>query len=152
MEKAKALYGIVRAVRSGFHLLKSVGDALHEDVGVTSAMRAVMESVADHGPQTVPAIARSKHVSRQHIQTLADQLVGDGLATFAANPAHKKSNLLDFTPKGERTFRAMRTREADVLSELAKHISQQDLMTTLKTLTCLNGLLEDQLRKGDNDI
>jgi DNA-binding MarR family transcriptional regulator len=149
MGQAKTLYAIIRTIRAGFHLLKNTGDALHENIGVTSAMRAVMESLADHGAETVPDIARRKHVTRQHIQTLADQLAEDGLVRFTSNPAHKRSNLVQLSAKGEKTFAAMRAREANVLKDLAKQIPQADLETTFKTLSHLNTLLESHLQHGE---
>ncbi len=149
MGQPKTLYAIIRAIRAGFHLLKNTGDVLHETIGVTSAMRAVMESLADHGAQTVPDIARRKHVTRQHIQTLADQLAEDSLVRFKNNPAHKRSNLVQLSAKGERTFADMRAREASVLTDLAEQIPQHDLEVTLKTLSHLNTLLETHLQLGE---
>ena len=60
--KAQALYQVIRHIRSGFNLLRALGDDLHRDIKITAAMRAVLETLAEVGEQTVPQIARSKSV------------------------------------------------------------------------------------------
>lgn len=151
MGQPSTLYQTIVAIRANFNRLKAAGDALHKDDGVTSAMRAVMESLADHGPQTVPEVARTKRVTRQHIQTLADQLAAAKLLTFKDNPAHKRSSLMHLTAKGERTFTAIRTREKSVLAELADLLPQRDLEITLRTLTRLQTALDSRLTLGEDD-
>lgn len=145
MAKPETLDGVIRSVRACFNRLKAVGDALHADVGVTAAMRAVMESLAEGGAQTVPAIAKTKSVSRQHIQTLADQVADAGLLTFKENPEHKRSSLMDLTTKGARTFKAMKKREVSALVDLASVLPEKDLAITLRTLKKLQEALDVRL-------
>lgn len=150
MAKPETLDGVIRVVRACFNRLKAVGDALHADVGVTSAMRAVMESLAEGGAQTVPAIAKTKRVSRQHIQTLADQLSDAGLLTFKPNPDHKRSSLMDLTTKGKRVFKSMKAREVGALLELSSVLPGKELAVTLDTLEKLKEALDHRLTIGDN--
>jgi DNA-binding MarR family transcriptional regulator len=42
--------------------------------------------------------------SRQAVQRLANDLVDDGLATFADNPRHRRSPLLHLTEEGQRVL------------------------------------------------
>lgn len=151
MGQPKTLDGVIRLVRACFNRLKATGDALHADVGVTSAMRAVMESLAEGGAQTVPNIAKAKSVSRQHIQTLADQVAEAGLLTFKDNPEHKRSSLMDLTAKGKRTFAAMKDREVSALRYLASVLPEKDLVITLRTLKSLQEALDVRLTIGVND-
>ncbi len=147
MAKPKSLDGTVRAIRACFNRLKLVGDQLHQDIGITAAMRGVMENLDDDGPQTVPDIARTKQVSRQHIQILADQLAEAGMASFKDNPAHKRSSLLSLTAKGTRTFTAMKKKEVEVLGDLARDLSERDLALTLRTLNHLQDSLDQMLNR-----
>ncbi len=147
--KAETLHSVTREVRACFNRLKAVADAMHADLGVTASLRAVIESLAEGGPQTVPQIARAKGVTRQHIQVSADALVADGFAVFADNPAHKRSQLLDLTPKGTRAFATMRSREAGALKDLAENHSLADLETALAVLAGLHRDL-DRIR-GEAD-
>ena len=80
-------------------------------------MRAVLEFLRRNGPATVPTIARSRGVSRQHIQALVNLLLGQHLAEAADNPAHRRSLLVQLTAKGAQTIDRMRRREAAVLGE-----------------------------------
>src|SRR5262245_28999821 len=115
MTKAERLVALTRAVRGLFNRLKALGDDLHGDLTITTAMRAVMETLAEAGPMTVPQIAKSKGVTRQHIQLLADALSGGGWVTVKDNPAHKRSSLIALTEKGKRMFAKMRVREIPVI-------------------------------------
>jgi DNA-binding MarR family transcriptional regulator len=60
------------------------------------------------GPQTVPDMARSRPVSRQHCQTIANALEAQGLVEFIDNPKHRKSKLVRATKKGRVRFQSMR--------------------------------------------
>jgi DNA-binding MarR family transcriptional regulator len=128
--------------------LKSLADALHANVAVTAAMRAVLETLHETGEQTVPQIARAKSVSRQHIQVLANELAALDMVAVRANPADKRSPLLHLTKKGKATFERMREREADALRELAAALSECDVDTALQTLSTLRVFLDGKLESN----
>lgn len=67
----------------------------------------VLRMLANDGPQTVPEMARSRPVSRQHCQTIANALERQGLVEFVENPRHKRSHLVSITKKGKSRFEAM---------------------------------------------
>lgn len=67
----------------------------------------VMRTLILDGERTVPEIARSRPVSRQHCQTICNGLAGQGLVEFIANPKHKRSQLVRITKKGRAHFDAM---------------------------------------------
>ena len=142
--KDETLESVFRAVRLCFGNLRVIGDALHADIGITSAMRAVMESLAPDHAATVPEIARSKLVSRQNVQVLVDALAAKRMVETRPNPAHKRSPLVALTPLGRETFDAMRQREAALLAELAGDIPAAALDETLATLTALLRRLESE--------
>lgn len=59
-----------------------------------------LNSLAVQGPSTVPALAKMRPVSRQHIQQIANDAAAQGLVTFIDNPRHKRSKLVTLTAKG----------------------------------------------------
>jgi DNA-binding MarR family transcriptional regulator len=75
------------------------GDAIARRIGQTQARWQVMW-IAATGEFTVPAIARRLGVTRQNVQRIAHDLVTDRLATFDANPDHRRSPHLRLTPRG----------------------------------------------------
>jgi DNA-binding MarR family transcriptional regulator len=151
MTKAEKMTALTAAVRAVFNRLKALGDDLHGDLAVTSAMRAVMETLSAEGPMTVPQIARAKGVTRQHIQLLADALAEAGLAAVKENPAHRRSSLIALTEKGKRTFAKMRAREIPVVSELANEFDAQDLDRATAVLTRLAARLETRMMEGRDE-
>lgn len=60
------------------------------------------------GPQTVPEMARTRPMSRQHCQTIVNTLEAEGTVELIDNPKHKKSKLVRITRKGRARFEAMR--------------------------------------------
>ena len=151
-EPAKRAEAVTREVRACFNRLRAVGDTLHKDLGVTAAMRAVMEALHDGGRQTVPQIARGKSVSRQHIQMLTNKLVAARLVAASPNPDDKRSPLVDLTDKGRVTFETMRHRERAVLDDLARVLDARNADATLQTLRALHAYLDGRLQKGDLDV
>ena len=147
----KKLYDVFREVRTCFNQLKSLAEQLHQDLGVNPSMRAVMESMAENGQQTVPDIANSKGISRQHIQTVMNALLAAHLVASVENPAHKRSPLYDLTAKGRDTFSKIRERETEPLRQLAATMSDTSMEQTRQTLSLLNEHLARQTMKGNEN-
>jgi DNA-binding MarR family transcriptional regulator len=141
---ADELASLVEKVRACFRELRRTGDDLHEDLGVTAAMRAVMEHIRRNGPATVPDIARNKSVSRQGIQVLVDSLGRSRLASIEPNPAHKRSSLVALTRKGETAFDEILRREHDLLGELAQDRSARSLRSAAAQLAILTDDLKSR--------
>ncbi len=112
--------------------------AVYRDLGVTGAMKQVLVRVAASGQRaTVPQLARSEGVSRQHVQTLADRLADRGLIVFEPNPLHARSPLVILTPKGRAVVETLRECEDGLVGELASELPS-DVATALAVLRRLN--------------
>jgi DNA-binding MarR family transcriptional regulator len=146
MTKSEKMTVLTQAVRSVFNRLKALGDQLHGDLEITTAMRAVMETLTV-GPMTVPQIAKLKGVTRQHIQLLADALVEAGLAVVKENPAHRRSSLITLTEKGKRAFAKMRAREEPVIDAIAWEFDAQELERATGVLNRLAMRLDERLKE-----
>lgn len=135
MKEKVALAGeLITEIRRSFQLLRQLSDTMNADVGVTAAMRSVMETLADHGSRTVPDIAAEKHVSRQHIQKNADELMRTGLAKSRPNPAHKRSVLIELTPAGRVLFETIRQSETELIERIVAPLPDQALIQSNNTL------------------
>ena len=145
----KATVALTRAVRGCFNRLKAAADTLHAEQGVTGGMRAVMEALEESGEQTVPAIARAKRVTRQHIQVLVNDLMAVGLAVTRENPDDLRSPLVSLTKKGRSQFALMRRREKPVLVDLASALAGHDIAAAVSVLDALNAYLDTRLKKGE---
>ncbi len=148
---ARKVEAVTRQIRACFNRLKTLADALHHDLGVTAAMRAVMEALYEGGEQTVPQIARSKSVTRQHIQVLVNNLLEPGIVVTRANPDDMRSPLVTLTKKGRAAFKRMRQREEAVLVELTRALASCDLDAALVTLDTLQAYLDDKLKEEESD-
>lgn len=68
----------------------------------------VLRTLVKEGPHTVPDMARTRPVSRQHCQTICNALEAQGLVEFIDNPKHKRSKLVRITKKGRERFESMK--------------------------------------------
>ena len=136
-QQAKSFYPLSLSVRSLFHKMGNAVTLLHEGSGISGGMRAVMESLISNGPKTVPEIARARPVSRQHIQTLINELLPLGFVEYQDNPAHPRSKLVAITEEGRAAFAALRSREMEALSKLSINISPKEFEDAERILTQL---------------
>jgi DNA-binding MarR family transcriptional regulator len=118
-------------------LLKAATDALTADLGVTPGMRLLMASLADGGAQTVPDLARERSFSRQHVQTMVNDLLAAGLAETRPNPAHRRSPLIALTDEGARRLRLIQERETQLLARAAPAVSQADIAAAMRLFDAL---------------
>jgi DNA-binding MarR family transcriptional regulator len=138
---------IVLTFAAGFKLR-----ALGRRSGLVSARGGVwglMRSLRLGGPQTVPDLARTRPVARQHIQKLADEMAAQGLVAFAPNPAHKRSQLVRLTPAGERLFDQLTRRLARMADEIAEGMDARKLSATAETLAALAAKVDARLGEAD---
>jgi DNA-binding MarR family transcriptional regulator len=135
---------LIDEVRLLFNALVQTADRLHASDRITAGQRAVLEYLARIGPATVPDIARSRRVSRQHIQMLVNPLLEQGWIEAAVNPAHRRSSLMRLTTEGERRFRRMRERESALIDRARKRTSDAELRRTAALLRTLRAIVEER--------
>ncbi|QDU34811.1 MarR family protein [Poriferisphaera corsica] len=117
-----------------FQRMRNVGEQLHEDTGISPAMRLIMRVIHEMGPMTVPQIAREKPVSRQVIQKQVKSLIDKGYIEQKANPAHNTSQLLDLTDFGRSELSAMNKRESDIFENIDLVVTEEELMKTIEVI------------------
>lgn len=80
--------------------------------------RGVLLRLLQTGQQTVPQMAQAKHVSRQYIQKIVNQLAQAGYVSFAENEAHKRSALVQLTDQGRTYVLGRLQREVQIVREM----------------------------------
>jgi DNA-binding MarR family transcriptional regulator len=118
-----------------FHALKHWSETVHAELGMTSAMRPVLELILIGGPATVPDIARARGVSRQHVQQQVDALLERSLAARQDNPAHKRSSMIALTDKGRALIQNLRSDEFNALSLMQVGVSDSATLEAAQVLT-----------------
>jgi DNA-binding MarR family transcriptional regulator len=130
-------------VRLHYHALVRLAGALHGGLKVTPPMRAVLEFLQARGPTPVPRIARSRGVSRQHIQTIVNELLDEGLVELRDNPAHRRSCLVTLTAVGDTTISGIRDTERTVLGDAFADVDTAAVRTATQTLRALRRRIDD---------
>jgi DNA-binding MarR family transcriptional regulator len=104
-----------------------------------------MRSIALVGPLTVPQIAEMRPTSRQRMQRLADELATEGLVEFIDNPKHRRSKLVQLTPKGEARYREQNVRLQLIASTLCVGLGERDVRKTSEIMQRLSNEIKGLL-------
>lgn len=127
------------------------GDRLVRPFGLTSARWQIMGAMAyADRPQPVAWLARDLGANRQNVQRIVNELSAEGLVTFAANPHHKRAQLVLLTEEGRSAYDAALEAWDASAAELAEGISPEELTTSLQVLRTLRDRLAAS-RSGDDD-
>jgi DNA-binding MarR family transcriptional regulator len=122
--------------------LKMTARAMHAQDNLPLGGKAILQNLARFGRQTVPQIARGRSSSRQNIQVLVNRLESGGWVELGENPAHKRSDLIQLTERGEDLLAAANEREAAFLAGLLTHTKEAEVLSAGKLLSRLRALLE----------
>ena len=136
------LEALIDETRMLFHRLKLVAEEVHGQGKLSAGRRGVLRDLHRRGPQTVPQLARARPVSRQHIQSLVNDLEDDGYVELIDNPAHQRSRLVRLTAAGGKRLRVMEQLESKLIGELDIAISQTRLRAATKVLREVRGHFE----------
>ncbi len=128
------LTDLFNEIRLTFNALARLVDDLHADEGMTAGTRAVLEFLKRNGPHTVPQIANARGVTRQRIQTLANELLDAGLVTTEENPAHKRSVHVVLTDRGRDKMKKMLEKESEVIANRDWPFNQSTIKETSRVL------------------
>ena len=109
-------------------LLLDAGDQLTQPSGLSSARWQVL-GVVEHGPISVAHVARTMGLTRQSVQQTADGLEKEGFIAYAENPHHRRSKLMQLTPKGRAALDVVQQRHA----AWANQIGGQHMVEALRT-------------------
>jgi DNA-binding MarR family transcriptional regulator len=128
-------------------LILTAGDRLVAPLGLTSARWQVLGAiVAAERPQPVAWLARTLGANRQNVQRIVNDLKGDELLGFAANPHHRRAQLVVLTDKGRRAFEAAMRLQVPWINSLSDGLAVKDIEAVARVVAVLRQKLE-----GDGD-
>jgi DNA-binding MarR family transcriptional regulator len=121
--------------------LREHGETIARTVGQTQARWQVL-SAASAEPKTVPQIARRLGVTRQNVQRIADLLVDEGWARFAANPEHRSSDHLVLTKRGQDALGRLTAAAEAYHARVAAKFGDKELAVLHRQLRHLRATIE----------
>lgn len=117
-------------------VLRRSGESIAGAEGQSQA-RWQLLSVISGGPITVAQAARRLGVTRQGVQRVANDLIGERLAVTRPNPDHRNSPLLELTSEGEVTLSRINDRATEVNATIAARLSEATVARTRQALRAL---------------
>jgi DNA-binding MarR family transcriptional regulator len=131
---------IIEVFRTNGQLLEA-GDLLTQPVGLTSARWLVL-GIVEHGPVTVAHVARTMGLARQSVQQTADGLEQEGFIIYIENPHHRRSKLMQLTPKGRTALDYVDAQRAAWADATAADLSVEGLRAAEEMLRQIRERLE----------
>lgn len=146
--RKRHLDGEVRAVVDEavalFWRVRYVADQIHTAGGRSETARGVLRGLVRYGARTVPQLAFARSVTRQHTQEVVNGLIADGLVVRVANPAHRRSYLIEPTKRGLAVVAALDVADARTMTAAGQGLraSRGELATTIRVLRELRDRFE----------
>jgi DNA-binding MarR family transcriptional regulator len=138
----EAIQDLIEEIVVAFRQLRVVSAAIHGDGAPMPGQRGVLVDLERIGPQTVAGMARTRGVSRQHIQVLVDGFRARGLVETADNPVHRRSKLVALTHDGRALVKAMLKRESAALGALDLRVPPAQVRRAAATLRAFRQQLQ----------
>jgi DNA-binding MarR family transcriptional regulator len=145
--KGEAIAELLLDVAQFFFRIRAVGQKTGLITSWGGGLFGFMRSLALVGPLTVPQIAQMRPTSRQRMQLLADELAAEGLVEFIDNPKHRRSKLVQLTPKGNTRYRELNARFHEIASTLGVGLSEGDVRRTREIVRRLSDELKGRLAR-----
>jgi DNA-binding MarR family transcriptional regulator len=136
--KAEAIAELMLEVAQCFFRIRALGQKTGLITSWGGGAFGFMRSLALLGPLTVPQIAQMRPTSRQRMQRLADELAAEGLVEFTDNPKHRRSKLVQLTPKGDARYRELNARLLVIASTMGVALSEADIRKTIEIVRHLS--------------
>ena len=136
--KGEAIAELMLEVARFFFRIRAVGQKTGLITSWGGGAFGFMRSLALVGPLTVPQIAQMRPTSRQRMQRLADELAAEGLVEFIDNPKHRRSKLVQLTPKGGTRYRELNARFLAIAATLGVGLSEADVCKAMETVRRLS--------------
>ena len=127
-----------------FFRMKVVAEEVHQQGEMSGGKRALLRLLNEAGAQTVPQISRARSVTRQHTQTLINELTDEGLVEFFENPGHKRSPFAQLTASGQRAVAAMNRREAKLHEQMHLCVPENELRAAARALRKVRAEFESE--------
>lgn len=100
-----------------------------------------LRMLALEGDQTVPEMARSRPVSRQHCQNIINALHQQGLVEFLENPRHRTSHLVTLTKKGRARYKQMTEQFLAAEAAFSPHFAAAEVASATDVLRRARAML-----------
>ncbi len=137
--------GLIDETVKLYRRLNLVADEVHHQGEMSGGLRGILRELKKHGPQSVPQMARSRVVSRQHVQMIVNRLIEDGFVELIANPAHKRSPLVSLTPRGMKAVEAMNAHESKLMSGADLGVTDKRMREAAEALRTVREFFESDL-------
>jgi DNA-binding MarR family transcriptional regulator len=123
--------------------LLTAGDRLVARLGLTSARWQILHAIAvAERPQPVAWLARDLGANRQNVQRIINDLYEEALVAFAANPHHRRAQLVILTEKGRQALAAAMVLQAPWVDGVSDGLLVEDIETAHRVVMALRHKLE----------
>jgi DNA-binding MarR family transcriptional regulator len=132
--------------------LLTAGDRLVADLGLTSARWQILGAISNaERSQPVAWLARDLGSNRQNVQRIVNDLAGEGLVRFEANPHHRRAQLVVLTDMGTQALDAAMRLQAPWVNRLSDGLAVDEIKSAHRVIMRLLTNLDDMIDTDDPD-
>lgn len=129
-----------------FFLAKRYSAVLHADHRITSGERAILFEIAGAGPQSVPAMANRRGLTRQALQKTVDMLTARHLVEKRTPAGDRRNRTIALTADGRKLVEDMRATEYREADRIAPDLPTDDMIRTVTFLDWLEPAMAQRLK------
>lgn len=107
LHDARAVDRLIGEVFRLYGAIVAAGDDVTRPFGLTSARWQIMGAIEATGGGTMSDLARRVGVTRQSVQRIVNEMVGEGQLGLRENPRHRRAKVIVMTDEGWRTYEAV---------------------------------------------
>lgn len=128
-----------------------LANEVRREIGESASIAQLrLMSELEHGPQTLSALARHRHVSPQALCDLANSLVERGWLARTRHPSDRRQQLLTITEAGRVAFTQAQIRALHQITPLLASLGESELQALEAALPALQHVLEAHEHNGRN--
>jgi len=136
-QRLEQMHVLANSVRRTYNSLRHTTDQIHAETGISAPKRTLLMDLYREGPVTVPALAASRFISRQIIQTQINDLKKEKLVEAKPNREHQRSKLITLTAKGQKTVQAMIDAENAFIQRIGWLPEEKELGACIQVLDAI---------------
>ncbi|MCR9141343.1 MAG: MarR family winged helix-turn-helix transcriptional regulator [bacterium] len=134
LQRSIALGELVDETMRLFQVLRQAEENMHADGLLGESERGVLFALFTDGPQSVPALARTRGRTRQRMLQVADRLAELDYVQRHRNPNSDKSPLHGLTARGRKKVMSMLRKERRLYENMTESLSLRRLQNARSVL------------------
>jgi DNA-binding MarR family transcriptional regulator len=136
-ETADRLFALHTDLMMVIGRMKRFGPAIDLNSVHPATEFAILDTILRSGCRNVPAIAKSRGVTRQSVQKVVNKLIDAQTLVYVENPRHRSSNWLEITARGQQIYQRVRSSIVERYLPVEADLRQSDIESAARVIALI---------------